>query len=617
MKRSTAVNVLGLTSFGGGFHDSSVVWVRDGRIEFALSEERLSRIKHDYSFPEKALDETIRYSQLKPSEFDAVAIGWMNYNPFSGFVSRNIWDVPATVFRSLRGQPKEMLRYTANNFIKKKLFSRSNILIAKGFAGSQIHGLSHHLAHASSSFRTSGFSEALSVNLDCFGPDNHRHLWSGATYVCRKKQINLLEYIPPYASLGLFYSAVSVCLGFKFGDGEGKTMGLAAYGDWRRNYEKLSIVCPLFQSDRWQGHASWSDFRLIDAPTLLFQSKWGSYIRRLIEESSREDVAAAAQKLLEDRITTYIDYLFAKTGLRNVVLAGGIFLNVTINGKLSERNDVDRVYVHPFASDGGTAAGAALELCERLAPETNVLSMPTAALGSPFTENEILDALKVFGDRVVYTKPIDLPFEVAALIDEGRIVGWFQGRSEWGPRALGRRSVLGDPRVAGTKERLNRLLKNRDWFMPFAPSILEEDAPEFFERSFYTPFMTFAFPVRKEKVMLVPEIVHKDGTARPHMVRKDENPLYHRMISAFKARTGIPIVLNTSFNRHGLPLVHAPSEAIDHLMWGCVDVLAIGCYIVRRSNGVEPVDHLSEAALMDAYSERQAFYQASRSGQYS
>ena len=604
------LDILGITSGGGGFHDSSVAWIRDGKVQFALSEERLSRIKHDYAFPVGALREVLRVSGLAPADFAGVAVGWMSYNPFSGFFTRSPFDVPGTVIRSLISRPRLTLAYARDNFFRKKVLGDGNRLTDHGFSTGQIHYFSHHLAHAASSYRTSGFPDALSINLDCFGPDDQGRLWSGAIYECRNNTIKLLEHVPPFASLGLFYSAISVCLGFKFGDGEGKTMGLAAYGDPSQVHARLRILSPVFREGRWHGHASWSDFRLIDRPELLFATKWGKYVRQLIAESSRENVAAAAQRILEEELMACSNYLLARTKLTRVVLAGGTFLNVTFNRKLAAHPQVEEVFVHPFPSDGGTAVGAALELCAQMMPEPVNYLMPSAALGPEFTGEEIRAALDLAGPRILFEKPSDAPATVARLISEGNIVGWFQGRAEWGPRALGRRSVLGDPRVAGTKERLNRLLKSRDWFMPFAPSILEEFSGDYFEDAFYTPFMTFSFRVRPEKAAMVPGIVHQDGTARPNMVRKTENPLYHRMIDCFREITGVPIVLNTSFNRHGLPLVHTPKEAVEHLLWGCFDLLAIGDYIVRRAGGVEEVDEFSRRALAGAYTDEDALKRA-------
>lgn len=600
------IDILGITSVGGGFHDSSVAWIRDGVVMLALSEERLSRIKHDYSFPKLALEEVLRASGVRPEEFAGVAVGWMDYNAFSGFFSRSIWDVPATVARTVAAKPSATFAYAAHNFLGKKMLKGASKLGEFGFSPGQVHHFSHHLSHAASSFRTSGFKEALSVNLDCFGPDNQGRLWAGAVYTCRESTIELVEYVPPYASLGLFYSAISVCLGFKFGDGEGKTMGLAAYGDSTRAYDRLKVICPRFERGEWEGHASWSDFRLIDNPELLFSTKWGRYVRETINTTSREDVAAAAQLLLEEQLMAFVENHLTRTGMRKVVLAGGTFLNVTFNRKLAENAGVDEVYTHPFPSDGGTAVGAALELAARLGPQSVNYALPSAALGCEYSDPQIREAIEQASDRVTFERPTDLPLEVAKRIADGAIVGWFQGREEWGPRALGYRSVLGDPRKKGTKERLNTFLKSRDWFMPFAPSILEEHGPDYFENSFYTPFMTFSFKVRPERVAEVPEIVHHDGSARPNMVREAVNPRYYRLIRAFQSITGVPIVLNTSFNRHGLPLVHTPAEAIDHLLWGCFDVLAIGDYLVSRRAGLEPVDEFSQQALLNAYTEEAA-----------
>lgn len=601
------MNVLGITSVSSGFHDSSVVWVKNGRIELAVSEERFTRIKHDYCFPENSLRHVLETSGLRPNEFEGVAIAWRPYNPFSGFFQRNVLDVPATLLYSLATKPGPMLAYVMKNFVGKKLIGKPSQLSNFGFESSRLHYFSHHLAHAASSYRTSGYNEALSVNLDCFGPDDEGHLWSGATFACEGNKISLVEYIPAFASLGLFYSAVSVGLGFKFGDGEGKTMGLAAYGDPAIAYSDLIMVSPDFREGRWYGPAAWTDFRLIDNPQLLYNTKWGRYLRRVIQKRGREHVAAGAQRILEEVLTRYFDHLLAVTGKKSIVLAGGIFLNIKFNQKLVERNDVDKVFVHPFPSDGGTAAGAALELAARLSSEDVRYEMPSAALGMTYSASDIEGMIERYGDKIESNKRQDVPIEAARLISEGKIVGWFQGRSEWGPRALGYRSVLGDPRNENSKERLNKLLKSRDWFMPFAPSVLEEYMNEYFENAFYSPFMTFSFNVRTAKKEIIPAVSHNDGTARPNTVRKSVNPRYYELIDSFRKMTGVPMVLNTSFNRHGLPLVNTPAEAIDHLLWGCIDVLILEDYVIRRKVSVEDVDEHAKRALMDAYVDDTAF----------
>ncbi len=605
------MNVLGLTSAFSGFHDSSAVWVRDGRIQLALSEERFSRIKHDRNFPAKCIEEIIKQSGLQSlKDFDAIGIAWKPYNAFSGFFARSLRDVPATFAYNAVAQPAGIGGYIWKNFLNFKVFPPKSLLQQHGVDPARIHYLPHHLCHGASAFRTSGYDEAISVNVDCFGPDDEGNLWSGAAYVCRDNQMDLIGYIPPFASIGLFYSAVSVCLGFKFGDGEGKTMGLAAFGDPAVCYEGLREMAPFFRDGKWHGHESWSDFRLIDAPSVLFGTRWGAHLRDLIVRHGRENTAAAVQRILEEELGHYCDHLIQRHKIRSLVLAGGTFLNVKFNRMLLEHPDVDRVYVHPFASDGGTAAGAALEMSARLSGQRVNYEMPHAYLGSSFTDDEIAAELAEFGAQIRFTKQDSISKTAAKMIADGSIIGWFQGAAEWGPRALGNRSVLGDPRNDGTKERLNKHLKSRDWFMPFAPSILAENMGDFFYTSEYTPFMTFAFPIREDKKSVVPAAMHHDGTARPHAVKRAANERYYDLISAFRDITGIPMVLNTSFNRHGLPLINTPREAVEHLLWGCVDVLCVGSYLVERGGAVAAVDSFTENALRDAYVEETAFESA-------
>ena len=302
---------------------------------------------------------------------------------------------------------------------------------------------------------------------------------------------------------------------------------------------------------------------------------------QLIEKYGKEHVAAAAQKLLEERIIGFIEALYEKYGFSHIALAGGTFLNVKVNKLILKLPFVEDIFVHPHASDGGTAIGAALELYHQKTNEPTLLKLNDSNLGLAFSDEEILSEIQSFRDHLSWEK-LDgkMPEYVAEALVRGKVIGWFQGREEWGPRALGRRSVLADPRNPETREMINKKMKNRDWFMPFAPSCLEDKAHLYFKDFCQAPFMTLAFDVVDGKEKDIRAAIHVDNTARVHSVRPD-NSLYYDVISFFYKKTGVPVILNTSFNRHGLPIVHRPKEAFEHLMWGCVHELAIGSYIVR------------------------------------
>ncbi len=375
-----------------------------------------------------------------------------------------------------------------------------------------------------------------------------------------------------------------MALGFKLNDGEGKTMGLAVYGKDSPAVGEIRNFFPYFKGTNWVARATWLEVNGVSRPEYFKKTKTFKMLKSLIEKYGEKNIAFAAQFVLEEEGEKFFKYLVKKYKQRNVALAGGIFLNVKFNMKLLEKNIVDRLFVYPNPGDGGIAVGAALAYYKELGNKVKVGDLPSAYLGCDFSEKEIRLSLKDFGKKIKFVKyGTKLPKVVAKEISKGKVVGWFHGRGEWGPRALGSRSVLADPRHIETKERINSKLKQRDWFMPFAPAILEEHTEDVLKNGYGTPFMTLTDKVKKHMAKKIPAAIHIDSTARSQIVSKRTNPSYWQVINEFYKLTKVPVILNTSFNKHGLPIVHSPKEAIEHLMWGCVDELAIGPYLVTKS----------------------------------
>jgi carbamoyltransferase len=293
-------------------------------------------------------------------------------------------------------------------------------------------------------------------------------------------------------------------------------------------------------------------------------------------------VAFAVQFVLEQESSKFFKHLVKKYKQKDVAVAGGIFLNVKFNTKLLQDKIVNNLFIYPNPADGGVAVGAAIALYKKLGENFKVQTLENSYLGCSFTRGEIKSALREYGKKLEVRELGDAMYShVAREIASGKVIGWFQGRSEWGPRALGARSVLADPRNIKTKERINKYLKQRDWFMPFAPVILDEYKLEVLEHGYATPFMTLTDNVKKAYLKKIPAAVHIDGTARAQVIKKESNKPYWEVLNEFRKLTGIPVLLNTSFNKHGLPIVHTPKDAIEHLLWGCVDELVIGNYLVE------------------------------------
>jgi carbamoyltransferase len=573
--------IVGLNDVAGAHHNSSVALVEDGQILFGASEERFSRIKFDMSFPQSALQAALDFRGVDLSDVDYFAVGYPPSSFYLDLFGRKIWDLPRSLFGLLGHNFLGMMKYLVPNFSKMyKTAVFQNGLKDLGVPDEKIVFMDHHLSHAASAYRCSGFSDCLTISMDGFGPNGAGKNIAGQAYACSNGNMTLLEEIPLYAT-ALWYSAFTVCLGLKYMDGEGKTMGLAAYGDPDVCYDDVKDMVFRYKNGEWIGYPNWIDYIMVPRDTVFINTKSGRRIMKLIEKHGKEHVAAAAQKLLEERILDFFVQMNQKHPFRKIALAGGTFLNVKVNKLILDLPFVDEIFVHPHASDGGTAMGAALQLYHEKTGEPTIATLKDSNLGVEFSDEEILDDLKDFSDKIEWQKlDGELPEYVACALTDGKVVGWFQGREEWGPRALGRRSVLADPRDPKTRDKINSQMKNRDWFMPFAPSCLEDKGASHFKNFCPTPFMTLAFDVVKGKEGDVASAIHVDNTARVHSVRP-ENKKYYETISHFYEKTGVPVILNTSFNRHGLPIVHRPKEAVEHLLWGCVHELAIGSFIVR------------------------------------
>jgi len=302
----------------------------------------------------------------------------------------------------------------------------------------------------------------------------------------------------------------------------------------------------------------------------------------LFEKYGRENVAAAAQQVFEEELEKYIKYLVKKYKIKKAVFAGGIFLNVKANMRLLKNKIVEDIYVYPNPSDGGTAMGAAIIVSLQKGVKIKRKEIFHSAYGKIFNNTEILKELKKTKNISYEKLGKNLPKRLARFMADGKVVGLFQGKGEWGPRALGQRSVIADPRDIKTKDRINEILKGREWFMPFAPSMLIERAPDYLKTLRKAPFMIIADDTKKSKRNEIKAAIHIDNTARPQLVSKEANPLYYQIIKEFEEITGVGAILNTSFNKHGLPIVYSPRDAIDHLIWGAIDLLAIGDYLVER-----------------------------------
>lgn len=581
------MNILGINAYHG---NASAAIVRDGQLVAAVEEERFNRVKYAAGFPRQAIRFCLKQANLKLEEIEHVAVP---RNPYARLGTKLFYALRMPSFA--RNRMAVLARFTG---IREALAQACDADRAR--ISAEFHRIEHHQAHLASAFLVSPFERAVLLSADGLG-DFASTMWGfGAGH-----RMDIDGAIAFPHSLGLYYTAVTQFLGFlKFGD-EYKVMGLAAYGEPEQLDTFREIVrfdaggksngfrlgLDYFTHQRSGPEMSWAEAD--KTPTLgrLFS---GEMVRRLGSARSPEEpveqrhrnLAASLQTRLEEVYLGMLKKLARQSGLKSVCLAGGVAFNCVANGKIFDQTPFEQVYVQPAAGDAGLAIGAAYYVWHQKLGKPRSFVMDHAYWGPGFSADEIRRAvengdLARQGFSIAELPAEELARRAAALVAEGKILGWFQGRLEWGPRALGNRSIVADPRRADIKEILNRRIKHREIFRPFAPSILAEATGEWFEKSHPSPFMTLAYAVRPEKRAQIPAPTHIDGTGRLQTVTPEANPLYHALILAFRDLTGVPVVLNTSFNDNE-PIVCRPEEAVDCFLRTQMDALVLGDFLIAR-----------------------------------
>ena len=575
--------ILGLNAFHG---DSSAALVRDGKLVAAVEEERFRRIKHWAGFPSQSIAYCLREAGLTLANVGHVAI---NQNSRANLLRKIAYLATAA----------PNLTLLLDRFRNRRQRGSIPELLAKAFPGERfdgaVHNVEHHLAHLSSAFHVSPFDEAAVVSVDGFGD-----FASAAWGIGQGKRITIEGRVHFPHSLGIFYQALTQYLGFPHYGDEYKVMGLAPYGspscmDAMRRIVRLKngfeLDLEFFRHHKEPISYQW----LSGAPQFgdLFSPALEQLLgpRRNPEGSlldRHRDIARSTQAMYEEAFFDLIGPLQRRSGLSNIALAGGCAMNSVANGKIRRMTGFRRVYAQSAAGDAGGAIGAAYAVWHKLGGERGFV-MDHAYWGPGFCPDEISALMAARRSQIVaagctvedLVEERELCSRTAAAIADGKVVGWFQGRMEWGPRALGNRSIVCDPRRADMKSILNAKIKRRESFRPFAPSILEEAVAEWFEEDDAVPFMTQVFQIRAEKRAAVPAVCHVDGSGRLQTVCPGTNPRYYRLIEAFRDRTGVPMVLNTSFNENE-PVVCKPDEALDCFLRTQMDILILGSTLVTR-----------------------------------
>ena len=610
-------SILGISAY---YHDSAASLIIDGKIIAAAQEERFTRKKHDSSYPFNAIEFVLKFSNLKLSEVDQIIFFEKPFLKFERLLETYVAFAPRGFISFCKAIPiwlKEKL------FQKKLLFDELKKHDENFNDIKKIFFSDHHLSHAASAFFPSPFEEAIVLTADAVGE------WATTTVaIGRKNKLEIKKEIHFPHSIGLLYSAFTYYTGFKVNSGEYKLMGLAPYG--KPIYEDKilkNLIDVKEDGSFWLDQAYFNYATGLTMTNKKFHNLFGQKPRdSKIEQLTQfhMDIAASIQKVTEDIMVKLARSLKKEFQISNLCLAGGVALNCVANGKILKEKIFDNIWIQPAAGDAGGSLGAALALWhnEKNKPRKINLndSMQGSYLGPIYSQKEIEKELNNIGAVFSSINENELIENTAEDLSKGKIVGWFQGRMEFGPRALGGRSILGDPRSSSMQKNLNLKIKYRESFRPFAPSILKDDLTEWFDLDIDSPYMLIVANVNSKKIIQmsddetklfgidklnikrseIPAITHVDYSARIQTVNGKENIKYFKLIEKFKAKTGCPVIVNTSFNIRGEPIVNTPTEAFNCFMGTDLDVLAIGnCYLNKKDQNQNLKKDYSDNFMLD------------------
>jgi carbamoyltransferase len=590
--------ILGISCY---YHDAAAVLLKDGQLVAAAEEERFTRIKHDFNFPENAIDFCLMYAGISGKEID-----------YAVFYEKPFYKFERILMTTFQSFPKSwrVFREAMINWLSDKLWVKYSIGDKLEIDYDKILFADHHISHAASAFYPSPFAEAAILTVDGVGE------WTTASVgVGKGTDIRLLKEIRFPHSLGLLYSAFTAFLGFQVNEGEYKVMGMAPYGKPRyvdKIYDHLIKVADdgsfWLNMDYFSYH--YSDERtfsrkfeeLFGKPRVpethfftsdtrfpsYFGEKPANYGELCRENERYADIAASIQTVTEEVLLKLANTLHRETGLNKLCIAGGVALNSVANGRILRETPFEELFIQPSAGDGGGAMGAAFYAYHGILREPRSFVLEHAFWGKEYSENEIKEFLD---DNNIpyeyYSDDVKLLDRVVDDLVKGKVVGWFQARFEWGPRALGNRSILADPRREEMKDLVNIKIKFREPFRPFAPVVIEENVAEFFDRAekaakqFPARYMLFVLPLKRDKAETINAVNHM-GTGRLQTIRKEWNPKYYEVVKKFGEATGVPVLLNTSFNLKGEPIVASPIDAYNTFSKSGIDVLVLNNFMIRK-----------------------------------
>ena len=564
--------ILGISCY---YHDSAAAIIKDGILIAASEEERLSRIKHDSSFPKKAIEFCLKKADIKSQDLDYVV-----------FYEKPFLKFERTFLNSIEYSPKSLgfFKESMKKWFFDHLWIKSQIMSELRIPPKKLLFCEHHLSHAASAFFCSPFEKSAVLTVDGVGE------WTTASWgVGQGNKINLIEEIRFPHSLGLLYSVFTDFVGFEVNEGEYKTMGLAPYGK-PKYIDEIYKILSISEDGSFKLNLDFFSYHysLKKIYTEKFENIFGIKNKKKNNVVAYyADIAASIQKVLEQILIDITKYIHKKTGNENLSFAGGVALNSVANWKIFQNSGFKHLYIQPAAGDSGGALGAALWAYRTVLNGKNKFVLNNAYYGEEESVEEIEKTLRnenIKYQKVNENKLIEL---TAQYLSKGKVVGWVQGRYEWGPRALGNRSILADPRDKKMKNLVNSKIKFREEFRPFAPVTTAEDSDKYFDidsqkSKFPFKFMLYVVNVKDKKRQELGAVTHEDGTARPQFVDKKVNPKYYKLIKSFGKITGTPVLLNTSFNLKGEPIVNTASQALGTFYKSGLDVLVIDNFLVKK-----------------------------------
>ncbi|MFV1917613.1 MAG: carbamoyltransferase, partial [Patescibacteria group bacterium] len=565
------VIILGISCF---YHDAAACILKDGEIIAAAAEERFSRKKHDNNFPKKAIEFCLNYLRIAANEVDVVAFYEKPIIKFERVIDQHLQHFPISYKTFIESMDSWMI---------KKLQMRKLLSDEFSYHG-KIQYILHHVSHAASAFYLSNFKKSAIVTIDGVGE------WATTTIgVGQGKKIKIDKEIRFPHSLGLFYSTITAYLGFRVNNSEYKVMGLAAYGDPKRFMSKSNELVSIYKDGSYALNMKYFDYTWSShMPSKRMEELFGYSIRKHGERlyKHHKDIAASAQLKLEETIFNLLNITSKSYKTENLCLAGGVVLNSVMNGKIIDNTPFKNVFIPPDPGDGGGAMGAALYVHFKHSNKNRRKDF-TPFLGPEYTWYEIQHVLNKYKlDYILYSDTDKLLGKVSDLLIKQKVIGWFQGRMEWGPRALGARSILASAAKEEMRDIINKKVKKREMFRPFAPVVLEEYVDDYFEAKDQPralgKYMLTVLPFKEKGRKEAPATVHVDGTGRLQSIGRDGNPLYYDLIEQYMKKTGTPILVNTSFNVKGEPIVCTPEEAVNCFLRTEIDFLVIDDFVVTK-----------------------------------